>query len=208
MKEKHDISEKDTQDISAKRQKMIDGWIARNEDGFTKTVEFCITWASCGLSYSLVAFAKTFSLSYPASMNRTSISESMNKLAEKFDRAVQDKIRGCACTLCFDGWTNHGQRIVNLVSTCEGCAYYLDSILVEHNDEVTLKTILDKGKRIVNEMGAILVAVSGDNFSGVVAAISNFCLENPQIIEFLCLAHSVQLTIKDLLRLSPLKYIN
>ena len=57
-------------------------------------------------------------------------------------------------------------------------------------------------------MGAILVAVSGDNFSGVVAAISNFCLENPQIIEFLCLAHSVQLTIKDLLRLSPLKYIN
>ena len=157
---------------------MIDGWIARNEDGFTKTEEFCITWASCGLFYSLVdnkRIRKAISLSYPASMNRTSISESMIKLAEKFDRAVQDKIRGCACTLCFDGWTNHGQRIVNLVSTCEGCAYYLDSILVEHNDEVTLKTILDKGKRIVNEMGAILVAVNGDNFSGVVAAISNLC---------------------------------
>ena len=108
LKEKHSISKKDTQDSSAKRQKMINGWIARNEEEFTKTEEFCITWATCGLSYSLVdnkRFRKTFSASYPANMNRKSISESMMKLAEQFDRAVKDKIRGCACTLCFGGWT-------------------------------------------------------------------------------------------------------
>ena len=130
---------------------MIDGWIARNEDGFTKTEEFCITWASCGLFYSLVdnkRIRKAISLSYPASMNRTSISESMIKLA-KFDRAVQEKIRGCACILCFDGWTNHDQKIVNLVITCEGCAYYLESILVEHNDEVTLKLFSTKVSELI-----------------------------------------------------------
>ena len=112
-------------------------------------------------------------------MNRKAITVSMIKLSEKFDRAVKDKIRGCPCTLCFDGWTNQHQKIVNLVVICEGCADYLNSILVEHNDEATLKKFLDEGKRLVKEMGGILVAVSGDNFSGVVAAVSTFCTENP-----------------------------
>ena len=60
---------------------------------------------------------------------------------------------------------------------CEGCAYYLNSILVEHNDETTLKRILDEGKLLVEEMGGILVAVSGDNFSGVVLPFRLFVLE-------------------------------
>ena len=104
-------------------------------------------------------------------MNRKSISENMVRLAEKFDKSVKDKIRGRPCTLCFDGWTNHSQRIVNLVITCDSCAYYLDSVPVEDNDENTLKSILDEGKQIIGDLGGMLIAVSGDNFSGVVAAI-------------------------------------
>ena len=139
-------------------------------------------------------------------MNRKTISLSMIKLSEKFDNAVKEKNCGFPCTLCFDGWTNQHQKIVNLVVICEGCAYYLNSVLVEHNNEATLK-ILDEGKQIVKEMGGILVAVSGDNFSGVVAAISTFCTENPQVIGFRCLAHSIQLTISDLLDKFPLKRV-
>ena len=210
LKENHDISDKNFQDSISKLQKTMDRWVSCNEEGFTKTEEFCVRWATCGLSYCLVdnqRFRKTFSLSYPSNINRKIISLSMIKLSEKFDSAVKDKIRGFPCTLCFDGWTNQHQKIVNLVVICEGFAYYLNSVLVEHN-EATLKNILDEGKQIVKEMGGILVAVSGDIFSGVVAAISTFCPENPQVIGFRCLAHSIQLTISDLLDKSPLKRVS
>lgn len=209
LTEKHDISGKKS-DLSGKRQKMIDGWICQDTDGYTQTEDFCITWATCGLAYSLVdnqRFRKTFRLSYPVNMNRKSLSENMVRLAEKFDRAVKDKIRGRPCTLCFDGWTNHSQKIVNLVITCDSCAYYLDSIPVEHNNENTLKSILDEGKQIIRDLGGILIAVSGDNFSGVVAAITKFCAENQQIFGFRCLAHSIQLTINDLSHISPLNNV-
>ena len=54
LKEKHDISDKNFQDSIAKRQKTMDRWVSCNEEGFTKTEEFCVTWATCGLSYCLV----------------------------------------------------------------------------------------------------------------------------------------------------------
>ena len=95
FKEKHDISEKNSIDFSTKRQNTTDGWIPRNEEGFSKSEEFCITWATCGLSYFLVnnkRFRKKFSLSYPPNMNRKSISENMIKLAEDSDRAVKERL--------------------------------------------------------------------------------------------------------------------
>ena len=65
------------QDSTARRQKTMDKWVSYNEEGFTKTEEFCITWATCGLSYSLddnPRLSKTFCLAYPSNMNRKAIS--------------------------------------------------------------------------------------------------------------------------------------
>ena len=56
-------------------------------------------------------------------------------------------------------------------------------------------------------MGAILVAVSVANFSGAVAAISEFGVENPEIIGLRCPAHSIQLIIHDLSKILPLKTV-
>ena len=58
--------------VPGKRQKMIDGCISRNEEGYTKTEEFCITWATCGLPYSLVdnqRFRKTTLKKYTMKAN-------------------------------------------------------------------------------------------------------------------------------------------
>ena len=47
VQRKNMILEKRIQLISTKRQKTIDGWISRKEEGLSECEEFCITWATC-----------------------------------------------------------------------------------------------------------------------------------------------------------------
>ena len=58
LKEKHDITEDNLNELSAKSKKIIDGWNSSNEKEFTNCEKFCITWATCGMSYSLVEVSK------------------------------------------------------------------------------------------------------------------------------------------------------
>ena len=83
---------------------------------------------------------------------RHCISKTRNENQKRFGRsqyflkAVSLKMRIVdAFVVYVEKRRNHNQKLKNLVITCEGSPYYLDSILIEYNYKIAFKTIFGKG---------------------------------------------------------------
>ena len=90
------------------------------------------------------------------------------------------KVKGQYVTLAIDGGKVH-HKLQSLSIICDRKAYYLTSVAVLHNDTQTILGVLQRGKNLVDGMGAEVVAVVGDNHAGIQAAIRLFCEANPSI---------------------------
>lgn len=131
LKSKHDLTPKDTVPV-AKRSRTIADYLQVEP---LHEEQMAVTWATCGLSYGLVeepSFKQFFGSANPENgMHRHKMSVVMKKLADKYDQCVNQRVKGRPVTLCFDGWTNHGDKINNDVIIVEGRAFYLTSILLK-----------------------------------------------------------------------------
>ena len=98
---------------------------------------------------------------------------SLPHFAHRMREAVSMKVKGQYVTLAIDGGKVH-HKLQSLSIICDRKAYYLTSVAVLHNDTQTILGVLQRGKNLVDGMGAEVVAVVGDNHAGIQAAIRLF----------------------------------
>lgn len=85
-----------------------------------------------------------------------------------------------------------------------GVSYFWRCHRLQHYNEEQIRPLIDAAFKELNSIGAILVAVTGDNASGVQNAIMAFCGEHPAVMGFRCQAHSIALLVNDVMQLDPL----
>ena len=138
------------------------------------------------------------------------MSEEMLLLAQRMRAALAKVVLGESVTLAIDGGKIH-RKLQSLSIVVGKKAYYLRSIpvcqnfycgfyscvlchcpQVLHNDNSTIYQVLEDGKNMVETMGGEVVAVVGDNHSGLQLGIDKLVEKHPRIFKLRCAAHSFQ----------------
>lgn len=172
----------------------------------TEKEHLCLTWATNALAYALIDdgnFKKAFGLVYPPGVSAHSLSTDMIAFGNRLVTLLQSRLRGQAVTLALDGGKIH-KKVQSMSVICDGKAYYLAACTVLHNDNESILKVLEKGHDFLAQSGANLVAVVGDNHSGVQLAIDKFVDKYPKVFKIRCAAHSLQLLMGDLYKVYPM----
>ena len=136
------------------------------------------TWATNGLAYRLVddaMFRKQFGSSIPPGFTRRTLSSTMETLAQRIMGKVYSKLAGNMVTLGVDGWTNtRKEKMYNVVAISNGVAYFVDSVEAPSNSSDSIFAVVKAAKDALEAKGLVVVAVVGDNHSGVQSALSRY----------------------------------
>lgn len=130
-----------------------------------------LVWAKNALPYQLIEdplFDHAFSTNIPKGFTRHELSKTMLQLSDKITRKIEEKLGRSVVTMAVDGMKNVvQQKMVNICVICKGEAYYIDSCEVYENSGDLLFDALMKGKKQLEDMGLLVVAIVGDNHAGL-----------------------------------------
>ena len=140
-------------------------------------------------------------------------------LADRLREQMEAKLRGQSVTIAVDGGTIH-KKLQAVCFLAQKQVYFFKCCKVLHNDHATILSVLELAKTNLDKLGALCVAVVGDNHSGVqkvarfsvfsyfgtpvFKAIDLFCEKFPRVFKIRCVAHSLQLLMNDLYQIAPM----
>ena len=131
---------------------------------------------------------------------RTIVEELINKL--------RSNKRTSSVTLLLDSWTNKAKnKIINFLLIKAGVAYYWTSVenRFERQTGAMLHAAIIEVLDDLTELGINVIAVCADNESANNKAINDLIDTKPFLIHVPCGAHTIQLVVRDILRIGMIK---